>query len=121
MPDPVTCRTSQMDKTALGHLASLALPRIEAPLDPEFCPAVMANAAFRKLAKNEGGTPCVIGLERNDGTRDRYETVVQALDSPLAPLNLPYIERIVKYLLWQRGGWKISIGGPREIGEHVAR
>ncbi|MCH7903404.1 MAG: ROK family protein [Armatimonadetes bacterium] len=93
------------------------MPRIEAPLDAEFRPAVLANAAFRKLA--EIGEPCVIGLERNDGARDRFETVVQAPNNPLAQLNLPYIERIVKFLLWQRGGWRITIGGPKEIGEYI--
>ena len=30
-----------------------------------------------------------------------------------------YIERIVKFLLWQRGGWKLYVGGPSEIGQHI--
>jgi len=106
-----------MDTTTLGHLASLALPRVEAPLDPDFKPAVLANASFRQHARN--GVPCVIGIERNDGTRDRYETRVLAEGETLAPLNLPYIERIVKFLLWQRGGWKITIGGPQEVADYI--
>ena len=35
--------------------------------------------------------------------------------------NLSYVERIVKFLLWQRGGYKVIVGGPREIGEHIAK
>ena len=31
------------------------------------------------------------------------------------------MERIVKFLLWQRGGWKVYIGGPRFIGETIAK
>ena len=30
-----------------------------------------------------------------------------------------YVERIVKTLLWQRGGWKVYIGGPAEIGAYI--
>ena len=30
-------------------------------------------------------------------------------DVPAAALNLPYAERVVKMLLWQRGGWKVSV------------
>ncbi|MCP5115754.1 MAG: ROK family protein, partial [bacterium] len=30
-----------------------------------------------------------------------------------------YVERIVKFLLWQRGGWKVYVGGPAEIGNHI--
>ena len=27
----------------------------------------------------------------------------------------------MKFLLWARGGWKVTIGGPRSIGEHISR
>jgi predicted NBD/HSP70 family sugar kinase len=37
----------------------------------------------------------------------------------MAELNLAYVERLVKFLLWQKGGWKVSLGGPKEIGEYV--
>jgi predicted NBD/HSP70 family sugar kinase len=36
-----------------------------------------------------------------------------------AALNFPYAERLVKMLLWQRGGWRVFIGGPRSIGEYI--
>ena len=43
--------------------------------------------------------------------------------SPKATLtsssNLEYVERLLKFLLWQRGGSKVYIGGPRLIGEHI--
>ena len=31
-----------------------------------------------------------------------------------------YAERLVKFLLWARGGWKVYVGGPRCIGDHIA-
>jgi predicted NBD/HSP70 family sugar kinase len=32
-----------------------------------------------------------------------------------------YAERIFKFLLWQRGGWKAYVGGPRSIGNYISR
>jgi predicted NBD/HSP70 family sugar kinase len=29
------------------------------------------------------------------------------------------VEHVVKFLLWSRGGWKVFVGGPRFIGEHI--
>ena len=40
---------------------------------------------------------------------------------PRFEANLTYAERIVKFLLWARGGWKVTIGGPRSIGQHIAK
>jgi predicted NBD/HSP70 family sugar kinase len=65
--------------------------------------------------------PLVIGLERGKGVRSRYETVAFAEDHPDAGANLFYAERLVKFLLWARGGWRVIIGGPASIAEHVRR
>jgi len=37
----------------------------------------------------------------------------------MADLNLPYAERLAKFLMWQRGGWKLYVGGPVEIADHL--
>jgi predicted NBD/HSP70 family sugar kinase len=58
-------------------------------------------------------------MERSGGEFSRYETTVFPEDHPNFALNLPYAERIVKFLFWQRGGFKVYIGGPRAIGEHI--
>ena len=31
-----------------------------------------------------------------------------------------YAERIVKFLLWQRGGCKVYVGGPEPAGQYIA-
>ena len=93
-------------------------PKLLPPLEPEFRPASLANQAFRRAAAG-AGTPLVIGLERGNGEHSRYETVVYRPDHPMAGANLFYVERLVKFLLWQRGGFRVRIGGPREIGEYV--
>jgi predicted NBD/HSP70 family sugar kinase len=58
-------------------------------------------------------------MERNNGEISRYETRVFPEGHPLAADNLYFVERIVKFLLWQRGGWKVYIGGPRSIGDYI--
>lgn len=60
-----------------------------------------------------------IALERADGSISRFDTVVLPAGSPNFALNFRYIERIVKFLLWQRGGWKVYAGGPAAIGQHL--
>ncbi len=106
----------------LGKLANLAKPKIIPVLDQGFRPAVLANKAFRRLVAESGNpVPLVIGLERANGTTSRFETAVLPADHPDVGMNYPYIERLVKFLLWMKGGWKVSIGGPKEIGEYITR
>lgn len=98
----------------------LVAPRFMPPLDEAFRPAVLANHAFLKEVEESGaGVPLVLGLERADGSVSRYETKVFAEGHARAGANLMYAERLVKFLLWQRGGWKVYVGGPKSVGEHV--
>ena len=91
----------------------LIAPRFVPPLEPEFRPAVLANRAFRQeVAASGQGVPLVIGLERSDGALSRFETVAFPDGHPRAGANLAYAERLVKFLLWARGGWKVYVGGP---------
>jgi predicted NBD/HSP70 family sugar kinase len=91
-------------------------PQCPPPLDAGFRPAVLANRAFRsELAAV--GEPLVIGLERENHELSRYETRVFPDSHPRASANIPYIERIVKFLLWQRGGFRIFIGGSAVVAD----
>jgi predicted NBD/HSP70 family sugar kinase len=91
---------------------------IPAPLDPEFQPAVVFNRKYLASAKRSGKTePLVLGLEREDGLLSRFETEVKS--EPDAD-TLRYAERIVKFLIWARGGWRIWVGGPKRVGTHIA-
>jgi predicted NBD/HSP70 family sugar kinase len=91
-----------------------------AGVDPDFRPAALANRAFRQAAVEAGAAvPLVIALERSDGAVSRFETVAWAEDHPQAAANLPYAERLVKFLLWARGAWKVSIDGPAGVAEHI--
>jgi predicted NBD/HSP70 family sugar kinase len=95
-------------------------PKLLPPLEPEFRPASLANRAFRAETALVG-VPLVIGMERGNGEVSRYETRVFPSGHSNAAANLYYVERLVKFLLWQRGGYKVYVGGPREIGEYIRR
>lgn len=98
-----------------------AKPRIVPPLQQDFRPIVLANHAFLESTRNSGNAvPLVIGLERGDGSLSRYETIVSS-DPADAKSNYVYVERLVKTLLWLRGGWKVIVGGPSDIGEHISK
>ena len=97
-------------------------PQLQPALDDSFHPAALANRRFREaVANTQAGVPLVIGLERSNGEVARYETMVFPEGHPDFESNFEYVERIVKFLLWQRGGFKVYIGGPRAIGEYVAQ
>ena len=102
------------------HQMELISPQIFPPLDTGFRPAVLANRNFQAQVKLVG-VPLVIGLERSGGEFSRFETKVYPEDHPKAAENLQYVERLVKFLLWQRGGFKVYIGGPRSLGEHICK
>lgn len=98
----------------------LIRPAVQLPLDHDFRPAVLADHTFQnKVAGN--GVPLIIGLERNKNEFSRFETRVFSDGHPDFDSNLQYVWHTVKFLLWQRGGYKLYIGGPRSIGEFIRR
>jgi predicted NBD/HSP70 family sugar kinase len=98
----------------------LVKPVLPPLLDSGFRPAVLANRAFLQEVEDCGvGVPLIFGLERAGGLLSRHETRVFPDDHPRAGANLPYAERMFKFLLWQRGAWRVYVGGPRAIGEQL--
>jgi predicted NBD/HSP70 family sugar kinase len=81
---------------------------------------VLANRAFRSEL-GSAGEPLVIALERENLEFSRYETRVFPENHPRAAANLPSIERILKFLLWQRGGFRVFVGGPPSIAEALGK
>jgi predicted NBD/HSP70 family sugar kinase len=96
----------------------LVKPEFIPPLEEEFRPAVLANRAFQQEVGSRG-VPLVIGLERENGNLSRFATTVFAEDHPRAKANLRYVERLLKFLLWQRGGHRVYVGGPRSIAAYL--
>lgn len=91
-------------------------PRFLPPLDPDFQPAVLWNRACVADARARNHEPLVIALEGENGRVSRFETVVR---SDAGGGTLRYVESLVKFLLWSRGGWRVIIGGPAAVASHV--
>ena len=94
-------------------------PAIVAPLDPGFLPAALFTRKYRELAAAIGEAPLQLALEGGDGSISTFNTSVISSATHHWPATLLYAERIVKFLLWQRGGWKLYVGGPSAIGRHI--
>ena len=93
-------------------------PSVLPPLDEGFRPAASAWRAFQRSADSVG-EKLVIGLERNNGEFSRIEVKVFPETHPSFDSNYQFVERTVKFLLWQRGGFRVYIGGSRKIAEYI--
>jgi predicted NBD/HSP70 family sugar kinase len=96
---------------------NLVKPQCVPPMDEEFRPAALTNRAFRQDTAAVG-VPLVFGLERDNGKLSRFETLVFPEDHPRASENLYVAERMLKFLLWQRGGSKVYVSGPPSTGAY---
>jgi hypothetical protein len=83
--------------------------KIKPELDPGFVPPVVWNRAFRELADEKNGPTLLMGVERRDGTFSRYDTIILPNEEVYTALNTKYVERLVKFLLWQKGGYKVLL------------
>lgn len=101
-----------------GNLA-LIRPTVQPPLDADFRPAVLANHDFQSRCAMVG-VPLVLGLERSDGEISCFATKVFPAGHPEEKANSAYIERLLKFLLWQRGAFRVYVCGPHQIGEVIA-
>src|SRR2546427_452493 len=95
---------------------SLVAPKIAPVLDSAFRPAVLANRAFRSQVLNTAkGVPVHLALEQADGNVANYTTHLLPENHPQAVGNFTYLERIAKFLLWSRGGFRLYFDGPAAL------
>jgi predicted NBD/HSP70 family sugar kinase len=92
------------------------VPKILPPLDPDFRPPVLGHRNFVSAAKKSGkSVPLQFALERSGGVITRYDTICFASGAPGSSDNLFYADRILKMLLWARGGFRVFVNGPKEV------
>jgi len=100
----------------------LQVPRIPAPLAPEFRPCALGHRAFVQAVREAGGGErLVLGVERSGHEVAHFQTVVLPAGHPQVQDNLFYAERIVKMLLWAKGGFRVFVAGPKDIADHLAQ
>lgn len=87
-------------------------------LDKEYMPCAVEYENYKSdVAAEGGGIQVKVALERNDGYISSYSFKV--LKDPGNPMNCLIAQRLIKTLLWIKGGWKIIIGGPGYICDHI--
>jgi hypothetical protein len=67
---------------------------------------VLWNREYRAQATE----PLAIALERAEGAVSVYRTVMLPHEGANIEGNRRYVERLIKFLLWQKGGWRVVIG-----------
>ncbi|MGE4563370.1 MAG: ROK family protein [Victivallaceae bacterium] len=96
-------------------------PKIRPELDPEFLPAVLWNKEYRKLvAASPAKVAITIALYRPNGTVSTLETAILPHDAANKDLNVKYVERLIKFLLWMKGGYKVAIAGCELLAKDIA-
>ncbi len=107
---------SNYPRPVMSETVLLPEPKFLPELHPTYRPAILANRAFEQAARETGLAADVgIALEQADGSVFHHRTVIFPADHGLAGNNFRHVERIVKCLLWQRGGWKIHLSGADDL------
>lgn len=97
-------------------------PRFRPVLDPDFIPASLWNRAYRALAAEDPDREnLAVALERNDGSISVFRTSILPHERSNVALNERYTERLLKFLLWQKGGYRVTIAGSTPIADHLRR
>jgi hypothetical protein len=87
-------------------------PNIAPPLDPDFRPYILGSKKYMENATEEAGCEDFhVAVVRHAGLTSRFtvpcfpETHANFDDSCI------YIERRIKFILWQKGGYKLYVSG----------
>jgi predicted NBD/HSP70 family sugar kinase len=84
-------------------------------LDPDYRPLHLFNQAFLKTA----GKPVAIAVENSAGLVSVCRTRIHGTPGR-AEADAYFMDRLVKTLLWQKGGYKLMVCGDRRTYEMIA-
>ena len=88
--------------------------------DKTFSPISIGNREYRLALKKSKSIPVSIALDRGNGLISVFKTAVFKDDyEEYIDDNIIYIERLLKTLLWLKGGYRVVFDGPRYIGEYL--
>jgi len=88
-------------------------------VDPQFLPAALWTRAHDAAVRRARGVPLGLALLRQDGTVFTHETRILPESASHAALNRRHVERLVKFLLWQKGGSTILVRGSASIARSL--
>ena len=98
----------------MEHLGVTFSVKNRPELDPDFMPLQRFNEAFLAGAKKRVG----IAVERAGGEMAAVETFIHGTED-MREADHYYIERLVKTMLWMKGGFKIYVRGDGELVDYL--
>ena len=94
--------------------------KVKAELDPGFSPLSVEYLNFEADVAKAGGTRLVIGIERNKGYVSVHTMDIFRDGTGNDDRNHRFVGRIIKSMLWMRGGYKIILAGSDELTKRIA-
>ena len=93
-------------------------PKYIPELDKDFKPCIIELDNFLNEVKASNNYEEIkISVERNI---DSISTISLNVSKTEHAKNCYYVERLVKTLLWIKGGYKVIIGGPKYLGQFIS-
>jgi predicted NBD/HSP70 family sugar kinase len=90
-------------------------------VDPELLPAVLWNRAYAAAVRaTRSSLELGLALSRQDGTVFTHRTRILPPTPAHKALNRTYVERLVKFLLWQKGGSEVLVSGCDPVARMLA-
>ena len=98
----------------MNYLGIEASVRNLPELDRDFFPLYKFNHAFLTSAKK----PLGVAVERSGGEMAAVHTFIHGT-ADMLDADRYYIRRLVKTLLWMKGGWRVYISGDGDMYEYI--
>jgi len=104
----------------LKDLKTYFMPSISPVYDQEFLPLGLFFQWYKRQAENSQ-EEMGLALERENGLISTWKTKILPLDEKTLPLTISFTDRLVKFLLWQKGAFKIYFYGPEIIYQQIKK
>jgi predicted NBD/HSP70 family sugar kinase len=95
------------------------IPGVQPPLDAAFRPAALAHRAFSAQAAACHPVAVRLALEQADGSVFHFAAQILPEGAAGSAGNFFYLERLLKFLLWSRGGFRVYFDGPAGLGRQL--
>ena len=98
----------------MNYLGIEASVRNLPELDCDFFPLYKFNHAFLASAQK----PVGVAVERSGGEMASVHTFIHGT-AEMREADRYYIRRLVKSMLWMKGGWRVYVSGDRDMCEYI--
>jgi predicted NBD/HSP70 family sugar kinase len=95
-------------------------PSISPVYDPDFLPLGLFFHWYQRQAESSR-EEIGLALERENGLISTWRTKILPLDEKTLPVSISFVKRLVKFLLWQKGAFKIYFYGPEIIYQEIKK